>query len=381
MVINVCSVRTYVGCTAKGAANVTQCVVSTAQRINFVPIGFQIDSNGNECPNPNKTILHIAGWSVGEFFIFLLFENHGFWRRLWARRKNKNIVLRSRTFHVNVIGFWASLAIEILEDVVMVGLILSKQGYQTDMMKNFVIFAIRPRPAFFNALLGYYDSGWAPGGLTDMVTQIILSLFGGYLALFGAISATHTTNPMRPNWWKAYLAGGALASVVTSFVWIYIAIMCILLTFICCGSATPLAYMAVLPLQIIWFTITSVLGQLKLIVQNFYHVIIRRRKYREVESEMVLTFNNSQLKTRYHFAMLTSLILLIGSWMFWVGFLRLSGDLYCPQELPQVDLIVISFYLALVLVRKAFAFLLGEQEVIEQDTRDLQLKDFTQLVG
>jgi hypothetical protein len=364
------SVRTYVSCTTRSEFNVTECVTKTAKRINFVPIGFQVDSVGNKCPTPNETIMHLTRVTIVDFFVFLLFDNPSFFIRLFRRFiRRENIAVRSRTFRVSNLGFWATIAKDVCENVVLVGLVLGKQGYQIDMLKNFVLFTIRPRGAFFHALLGFVDGGWGPDGLIDMIAQILLSIFGGYMALFGAISANHTKDPSRPWWWKTYLAGGAMASIVTDFIWLYLSAIGISVVLICCGGLVALAYLVTIPVVLAWMMlIVAPFKEVWIILRNFINLIRRRTRYADPES--LFSFHNVWFSRWYKFTMFISLVLFVGCWMFWNGFLRLSGELYCPKELGWMDATMIGFYAACVLVRKIFGFLLGEKAAIEDIVKE-----------
>ncbi|KAH0552847.1 hypothetical protein GP486_006952 [Trichoglossum hirsutum] len=176
-----CSIQTlhtYVGCTAREQdPDVEKCVVDTAPRINFVPIGFQVNSNGNQCPHPNETIGALIRWSIIEWLAFL-FANIPFIIRLFQRHLlgQKGVELRDKNFQVNILGFWGSLGLDIGE-IVIVGTLLSRVGYQVDIFKEFVIWSVRPRSAFLNGVLGAIDGGWTHDAITDMVAHILLSIF------------------------------------------------------------------------------------------------------------------------------------------------------------------------------------------------------------
>lgn len=120
-------------------------------------------------------------------------------------------------FYVNMLSFWTSLAEEI-GTLVLVGTILSKSNYEVDLFKEFVIV---------NGILGAIDSGWTHEAITDMITQILLSLAVN-LAFFGALSVNHTPNPDLPSISKVYMAGGFVAFISTDVVWIWFSVMCIL---------------------------------------------------------------------------------------------------------------------------------------------------------
>jgi len=259
-----------------------------------------------------------------------------------------------------------------------VGILLLQQGYQEDLFKSFVLFSVRPRAAFFNALLGYIDAGWAHDGLIDMVAQILLSIFGGYFALFGAISANHTLNPARPDWWKTYLAGGALASLVTDCLLLYVAIMLLALGLIFCGGWAVIMVMMVPPFWFVWkMVLYRPVKEIGYMGANVYRMMARKPRIEDPSS--LFTFGNRLLSIWYVATMCVSLILFIGCWMFWVGFLRLSGELYCPQDLGSMDITMIGFYAAVVLVRKLLAFLQGEHTVNQDGA--MPLGDMTPAVS
>lgn len=341
------SLHTYVSCTAREAPeDVEKCVVDTAPRINYVPIGFQVNSNGNQCPEVHETLWALVRWPIVEWIIFIL-ENKSLRKRLWLRySKGDRSPLRSKEFHVSVIGFWTSLAFDIGE-VVIVGNLLSRIGYQVDIFKEFVIWAVRPRSAFMNGVLGAIDGGWTNPALIDMVSHIILSIFGGYLAFFGALSANHTADPARPGYWKAYMAGGFMASISTDVVWLSFSISCILATFCIWRLVAAL----VIPFfMMLWFAIIEPFKQAKYVVRNRY-LSCRGRK-NEHEEYMKMDLDSQPFKWWYHSALALCLVLFVGNWMFWIGFLQLSGELYCPGELGKFDLIIIGLIFARSLVRQ-----------------------------
>lgn len=354
-------------CTAKNETDIKDCVARTAKRINFVPIGFQVDSNGNTCPTPSSTIMHLTRVTIVDFFVFLLLENPGFWIRLFRRTVRKEpIPVRTRHFRVTNLGFWATIAKDICENVVLVGIVFQRQGYQIDLFKNFVLFSIRPRGAFFHALLGYIDGGWGPDAFIDMIAQILLSVFGGYMGLFGAIAANHTADPTRPGWWKTYLAGGAMASIVTDCLLVYVSAIGISVLLICCGGLVALAYLVTIPAVLAFaMLILAPFKEITIMLRNLYNILRHRNRYQDPAAQF--SFNNPWFSRWYKFTMAVSLILSVGCWMFWNGFLRLSGELYCPQDLSYVDLTMIGFYVACVLVRKLFSFLAGERATIAED--------------
>ncbi|KAH0545404.1 hypothetical protein FGG08_000545 [Glutinoglossum americanum] len=339
--------HTYVGCTARENDTVVEkCVVATAPRINFVPIGFQVNSNGNACPQPSETIAALVRWSIIEWLIFLL-GNTPLMKRLWQRARGKSAEeLRSKQFRVNILGFWTSLGLDVGE-IVIVGTLLSKVGYQVDIFKEFVIWSVRPRSAFLNGVLGAIDGGWSNEAVTDMVANILLSIFGGYLAFFGALCANHTTNPMRPLVWKTYMAGGFMASISTDVVWLSFSFMCILATF-CCWKALAPPFRLIF--KVLWFAVSSPFIQAKVFLKNGYLRMRGRKDQRE--KYLALSLDNSSLMVWYYSALALCFVLFVGNWMFWTGFLQLSGELYCPGELSKFDLVVIGLIFARTLIRQ-----------------------------
>ena len=88
-------------------------------------------------------------------------------------------------FYVSMLSLWTSLAEEI-GTLVLVGTILSKSNYEVDLFKKFVIV---------NDILGAIDGGWTHEAITDMITQILLSLAVTWLSLEHSASTILPTRP------------------------------------------------------------------------------------------------------------------------------------------------------------------------------------------
>lgn len=97
-----------------------------------------------------------------------------------------------------MLSFWTSLAEEIGTPV-LVGTILSKSDYEVDLFKEFVIV---------NGILGAIDGGWTHETITNMITQILLSLAVTWLSLEHSASTIlpiPTSPPCRKSTWQAVL--------------------------------------------------------------------------------------------------------------------------------------------------------------------------------
>jgi len=97
-------------------------------------------------------------------------------------------------FYVSMLSFWASLA-EGMGTLVLVGTVLSKSNYEVDPFKEFVIV---------NGIFGAIDGGWTHEAITDMITQILLSLAVTWLSLKHSASTilpTPTSPPCRKSTW------------------------------------------------------------------------------------------------------------------------------------------------------------------------------------
>lgn len=221
------------------------------------------------------------------------------------------------------------------------------------------MFSVRPRGAFFHALLGFVDAGWAKDGLIDMVAQILLSVFGGYMAFIGAMGTNKTMDPSRPDWWKTYLAGGAMASITTDLIALYVILSFLSLAFFCCGGLYVFGVMVAAPIALVWkMLVVEPFKEVWVMLGNIYRCVRRRRR------EEIDTFGWT-IGLGYSATMFVSLVLCVGCWMFWNGFVRLSGELYCPQDLSYIDVTMVGFYALSVMIRKLFSFLLGETASIE----------------
>ena len=266
---------------------------------------------------------------------------------MWRRRNNNNVPVLISEFHITSLNFWWSATTEILEEVIIVGVLLQKSGYRVDLFKNFVIIAIRPRASFFNGVLGAIDGGWTQGAVIDMTMQVLLSTIGGYMALLGALSANATISIAYPSWWKVYIAGGFLASVPTTFL-LGVFGIALAIFIICCLIPPAWGYILVaagaivaLVVSVVGFLLVLLFLELGILFRNWF-AKMRKRTKRVAFIEYSLRESN-KLTVLYFVGLFVCLILTIGSWMFWIGFLRLSGELYCPQELSLFDLVILGF--------------------------------------
>ena len=90
--------------------------------------------------------------------------------------------------------------------------------------------------------------------------QILPSIFGGYLAFFGAFSANHTSNLNLPSIPKVYMVGGFVASISADVVWIRFSVMRILATFCQCQMV---AFSFVIIFTTLWGAISAPLRQIR----------------------------------------------------------------------------------------------------------------------
>jgi hypothetical protein len=261
--------------------------------------------------------------TIIDFIIFLLFSNPSFFLRL-ARRclpccgRGSDVPLRRTTYRLSSLSLWTTVAKDICENVVLSGIILQRQGTQVDFWKMFVIFSIRPRGAFFHALLGFVDGGWADDGLVDMAAQILLSVFGGYMAFIAAWTADRSTDPSRPVWWKTYLAGGAIASVATDMLVVYLFVIFVCVCTCCvCWGAPAFVKLTKGPFAWAWKTLFgNPLKEVVALMGNVVRCVSRRGRVGWNRDDRVIGLG-------YYVCMGVSLVLFVGCWMFWNGYVIL----------------------------------------------------------
>ena len=81
------------------------CVVDTAPRIKFVPIGFQVNSDSQECPKPSKTITSLARLAVIELVVFLI-SNLPLMKRIYQRLCGQKVQVRMATLYASMPSLW-----------------------------------------------------------------------------------------------------------------------------------------------------------------------------------------------------------------------------------------------------------------------------------
>jgi len=133
-------------------------------------------------------------------------------------------------------------------------------------------------------VLGAIDGGWTQGAVIDMAMQVLLSTFGGYVALLGALSANATISIAYPSWWKVYIAGGFLASVPTT-VLLGVFGIALIVFFICCLIPPAWGYIiaaagiiVAIVVSVTGFLVVLIFREIGILFRNWFAKMRKRRK-------------------------------------------------------------------------------------------------------
>ena len=254
--------------------------------------------------------------------------------------------------------------------------LLEKSGYQGDIVLELVFFAIRPRTAVIDGLMGL-SSRWSRDAVAALGFDLWLSfLGGGYIYTFYWGHITAPTNPLAPVGQLKILSVGSMMMLTPSVFFILVSMLAswvvVLRASGCCGGRKNKNHIlsGVLFWMFCCISITFVLAFLMFIAA--LEIIARsimaiRKTKRDSESNTLLqklvwepfwgryiSTTSSKFWVVYWLMLIMSIVSHIGSWIFFVSYLKLAGDLFCPTQSSEILCLWILFPLGIDAVFRLF---------------------------
>jgi hypothetical protein len=338
-------INTYISCTGTKRLNANSsddCVVGTAQRINWVPLGYQINAITPKCPKSAKVIRHLIMYNIISFLCALA-NNRSLYKlpfRPWTVLTRRD--LKERGFELNMVGFWLSIGFR-LGETLLVASLLHKQDSRINLIIQTALWAVRPRAASLVGTLGFLSPDWTGHAFSNMVADQLLGLFGGTFILLQAGNFQHgisgiirSTNPARPVGANAFtVAYWMLALPYILVLCYFILLMNAMFTCCCCFFKVRAAKAVTSPLWgLLYLLFIKLFCQMGIFILN-----LKRR----LKKEPRVAFDKFELRGLMFWSYLSlwvsSLLFYVGSWLFVKWFFVLSDELYCPSELHGVDAI------------------------------------------
>jgi hypothetical protein len=299
----------------------------------------------------------------------------------------------TRRFTLKALQLTKSVGREILT-AFFVSLALSKNSYlgETKMTELLLLYLVRPRAAPFTGLLGLFQP-WSQQGFADLVADHFLSFFAGifivsrYTGFAGWVP--DTDNPAAPLGDLTRLSIGGIVAAFPTLGFIFILALVGFCLGCCmgasddkddgggalCGGVCGSMLLSVgwlLGLVVMIFVLPFIV--LIEIVGAVIWMVRRKSGKPEYTKEYRLQFRPSRwiepLSTTsrgfvvvYVALIVSSFCVNAGNWLFWVSYLKVAGEVFCPVEMYSMEAVVIVVPFAVEVVFWAFRVLTNDPSV------------------
>jgi hypothetical protein len=200
---------------------------------------------------------------------------------------------------------------------------------------------IRPRIAPFIGLLGFLKP-FSETGLADVFTDCLLSWFAGsfVMANYWGMFNNPPANPAAPVQDLKLLAIGSLLSCVPAFSFL---LLIMIIALISSGQILYFFYgiFAGIGIIVTVYWLLPVVAAIELIAWGVVFILKCLKKLPEKRKksrwEQPLRFTSKKVFPRIYAVMvLSSFFINAGNWIFFVSFLKLQGNMFCPVDFSKV---------------------------------------------
>ena len=367
--LNIARTLQYWRCTQQKPQNdVATCVEENAVKVDWIP-QFQLYDGANDCPKTTSYLVRQGGAMLTEFFTSTMFS------LLILRWQNEP--LRSENRHVlKPINLLCSIGKVLLTSYLTV--LINHKSHVTGILsvteafwQAILLYTIRPRVAPFTGLRGFWH-GFSEDGLADLFADGMLSWVAGtsLLRRYWYIFFHLPSNPAAPLAALRILGLGAILSSLPAFGFLaLVLIVSFLKGGIYGGFPVFFFILAIITLFLCFLPILAVIEITAKIISRIRSL---RKKTPRIPSkwEEKLVANSGL----YTLMWLSSIIINVGNWMFFIKFLQLQGDMFCPSEFNKVTAV---WFLTPVLVDLIFFIIKGLTTPTGSASRDgIELQTF-----
>lgn len=290
--------------------DVTSCVTNVTKNLGWVQSGFLIDNGKPHCPNAKALISKLGLWNALAFLATFVGNRRALWaliRRHSCPRDEIELSFVAILWHIGAqVGM-----------TVLAAYAVRRPDTSPMLFEQIQVWAVRPRAAVLIALLGFIHPVWVGMALKAMITDFLLCMVA-----IGMIKTVATSPPTgygdKPAGYTAYRFGAVVSIIPTIIAMVVFALL--LLSTLKCSKKSP---------------IYRLLREAGMQIANMF----RKIGGKETTEPTTYEWNGHRYLVIYVPLFVLSLLLYIGNWMFWSGFLTVSGRLYCPAEVRRVTLL------------------------------------------
>lgn len=296
----------------------------------------------------------------------------------WQQQGDFRFFRLSKEYIITAHGILFAIGIEVLTAYLTTLIIRKQSEVMLPLLQEFSFYIIKPRPAPFIGIFGLFEP-WNKVGLENLVVDGIISYLAGTLIgvnyMMALIQPENPQNPAAPKHQLYILMVGAIMTFAPAL------LVHVIIYLISAWEADKEArrrgerndkysglgamigklfvivvFFALLPFIAIW--------ELTVMIRNMKRFRGDRERMR-----MPLTiardahFYSITAQNYYYFFLLSSWCINIGNWLFWVSYLKLSGELFCPTKLATAAAVWYVVPISLNIVLGAWHVLIGDPGV------------------
>jgi hypothetical protein len=231
--------------------------------------------------------------------------------------------------------------------------------------RSFVLNAVLPRFAPFTGLFGLRQP-WTQAGFADLFVDGLFSFIAGSFVGFGSygdVPVQNPPNPAKPQHAVKILEIGAFMTFSPTYLFFVLLFLwslrqgCIQGIFSFIISLAMVGIMLLLlPLFAIW---------------EFYAAIRHQvRPFQNMRALQPISIAYDTFRNVYYFMIFFSWVINIGNWLFWASYLKLGGDLWCPNNVDSVVKIWVLIPFAVDVAFDLFAILTTD-EIDDEDRNEI----------
>jgi len=361
----------------KAYDDIAACVEQSAVKVDWIP-QFQVYEGAKSCPKTSTYIIAQALSMASSLLSIVLSNLYG--RQIWEMIKGRfrssksppryqlaqDEIWRPETRYVlkahkllKSVGekvLTAYLTVLVLHRSHTSGILSMSQAF----WQAILLYSVRPRNAPFTGLLGFCH-GFSETGLADVFADGMLSWVAGtsLLVRYWYIFTDPPSNPAAPLAALAVLGHGALLSSAPAFIFLaLILLLSLVVTADLVGGF--LIFFAILGIITAFLCFLPILGVVEMIAMAV-NKIRARAEHQRFDGEknasrwgQGLVIDWPAFRKAYALMVASSIVINVGNWMFFVMFLKLQGDLFCPSDAKEVTLIWILVPLLINLIFSVF---------------------------
>ena len=334
--LNIARTLQYWRCTQQMPQDdVATCVEENAVKVDWIP-QFQLYDGANDCPKTTSYLVRHGGTILTNLLSSAI-------PSLFILRKQKEPLRCEDRYVLNPSNLLRSIGGDVLTAYLTV--LINHKSHVTGILsvteafwQAILLYTIRPRVAPFTGLLGFLH-GFSETGLADLFADGMLSWVAGtsLLLRYWYIFLDPPLNPAAPLAALRILGLGAILSCVPAFG--FLALVLVLAFFMGRGPLGGFfVFIGFLGIITLFLCLLPVVAVIEMIAKTKSWIRSRGKNTPRIPSkwEEMLAMNSRVFRFAYALMWVSSIFINVGNWMFFVKFLQLQGDMFCPSDFNKV---------------------------------------------